>query len=140
MKKTHYKHGCDKGSNRAYYGGGYGLGPVVETIEETTCNDCARIIKKHGLRNRSEFPAIPTFDAVAEGRWKYSGGKEGCHLSFTCPVCGKRNHHGGEYGNPGGGDGHRCSHCSCWENGYFVREVIPANAESSYGRGKGRAS
>lgn len=74
---------------------------------------------------------IPEFEATPSGRWRYSSGTLGCHLSFTCPRCGRNNSHGGEYGNPGGGDGHRCSPCCCWPRGYFIREVRPGETNNA---------
>lgn len=66
---------------------------------------------------------VPVFKVVADGDFRYPGGKRGCHLVFQCPICRLVIHHGGVYGELGGGDGHRCSHCGCWPHGYFIREV-----------------
>jgi hypothetical protein len=121
MKKTHYKHGCSLGRWSEIHAND--TGPVVKTIEEVTCKNCISVIRKRGLKNRSEFPEIPTFEVIASGRFKYPRGKTGCHLSFTCPACGSKNSHGGEYEKIGEGDGHRVSHCGCWKKGYFIKEV-----------------
>lgn len=73
---------------------------------------------------------IPTFDVKAQdGPFRYGQTKDGvhipdgCHLVFTCPKCKKENLHGGEYKNKGAADGHRVSHCSCWPNGYYIKEI-----------------
>ena len=71
---------------------------------------------------------IPIFAVTASGNFKTfpkkgSENDRGCHLSFVCPKCGKKNMHGGTYGEPGTCDGHRASHCECWPLGYYIREV-----------------
>lgn len=121
-KRTHYKHGCHFGRMAAAY--------VFSTQAEQTqdiasvdCKDCLRIIKQFDLKPRSDFPDIPTFAAKAEGRYISTDGKEGCYLVFRCPVCGKENAHGGLFGDPGAGDGHRVAHCDCWEDGYYIEET-----------------
>jgi hypothetical protein len=73
---------------------------------------------------------IPVFEVRPEGMFYYprdkNGNREqGCHLVFTCPTCGVENVHGGAYGNPGAGDGHRVSHCQCWPRGYYICELKP---------------
>lgn len=66
----------------------------------------------------------PVFKVVPHGKFRYTGGKVGCYLVFKCPICRQFLHHGGYFGKPGGGDGHRCSHCACWRyHGYFLKEV-----------------
>lgn len=50
---------------------------------------------------------IPVFEVTRD--------THGC-AQFTCPRCGKTNHHGQ-------GDGHRVSHCGCWPNGYRLQTV-----------------
>ena len=73
----------------------------------------------------------PIFLVTAEGRWTSTSRPDGtrtpdgCHLVFTCPKCLTIIRHGGEYGWPGAADGHRCSHCRCWERGYYVQEAQP---------------
>ena len=69
----------------------------------------------------------PTFLVKPEGRFFYPRSEdgirlEGCHLVFECPRCGATNRHGGLYGKPGEGDGHRCAHCECWPHGYNIVE------------------
>lgn len=44
-------------------------------------------------------------------------------VSFKCPKCRKKNIHGGCNNSKGGGDGHRESHCRCWPQGYYIKEV-----------------
>lgn len=72
---------------------------------------------------------VPVFRVAPTGRFLYavrnSDGTRtvGCHLLFRCPSCKQVNVHGGLFQKPGGGDGHRCAHCNCWnEGGYFIRE------------------
>ena len=120
MKKIHFKHGCVRGR----YATVYSDTKLSESRTEVTCKICLDFLSKHNLRDRSEFEEIPTFDVVASGDFYYAGSSNrGCHLTFDCPVCGKINSHGGEYGILGGGDGHRCSHCECWKDGYYIHEV-----------------
>ncbi len=118
--KVHHPKGCGRGR--------YGGYPESLDPREVTCLVCRRYVEKHGLQPRSSFPDVPTFDVRPEGRFLYprrsDGTREtGCHLVFRCPVCGQENNHGGLYGQPGAGDGHRVSHCPCWERGYYIREV-----------------
>ncbi len=73
---------------------------------------------------------LPIFAVVAVGRFRQYGAYsvrlvDGCHLVFHCPRCKIRIAHGGTYGKPGDGDGHRCAHCACWPNGYYLREGTP---------------
>jgi hypothetical protein len=120
--KTHYIHGC----HLARYADvihAINVGPVVSDIAKVTCKACIKIIKKRNLKPRDAFPEIPTFDVTAEGWWQNPGSPPGCHLTFTCPVCGEKIVHGGYFDNPGAADGHRVSHCGCWEEGYYIREV-----------------
>ena len=73
---------------------------------------------------------IPTFEVKASGGPfvypELSNGArspDGCILTFKCPKCNQKNSHGGVYKKKGEGDGHRVSHCSCWPNGYYLREI-----------------
>lgn len=68
---------------------------------------------------------IPTFHVKARGGpFKNAGADlDGCHLVFECPVCEAKNVHGGTLGRKGFNDGHRLSHCPCWPNGYYIKEV-----------------
>ena len=68
---------------------------------------------------------IPTFEVKAEGKFKSRRDSKfySCYLVFECPKCHEIIHHGGVYGKKGGGDGHRVSHCRCWEKGYYIKEV-----------------
>ena len=73
---------------------------------------------------------LPTFEVMAKGGpYKYprrSDGirpPDGCSLVFTCPKCKKEQSHGGMYNQKGAGDGHRVSHCRCWPDGYYLKEV-----------------
>ena len=71
---------------------------------------------------------IPTFKVKAEGEFLYAPGTngkqiKGCHLVFECPLCENINVHGGTFGVKGDGDGHRVSHCGCWPDGYYIKEV-----------------
>lgn len=120
-KKTHYIHGCDRGKYRSCYG--TGVGPVTSDMSAVTCKTCLKIINKKKLQPKENFPEIPIFDVTAEGCWKTDDSKFGCHLVFTCPVCGTGIAHGGYYGKIGAADGHRTSHCLCWKKGYYIREV-----------------
>ena len=79
-----------------------------------------------------EVDGLPIFDVTAvDGPFRYpkrSDGtrpKDGCQLLFKCPKCGRENNHGGVYKRKGEGDGHRVSHCNCWPNGYYIKEVSP---------------
>ena len=65
----------------------------------------------------------PTFKVVAVGKFQYPSGKMGVHLTFKCPICRSTIRHGGEFGKPGAGDGHRTEHCGCWPRGYYIEEV-----------------
>ena len=65
-----------------------------------TCKACRRWMIKHRPWSRSDFPAVPTFEVQAEGRFRNRSGRWGCHLKFTCPLCGRRNTHGGFYDRP----------------------------------------
>lgn len=74
---------------------------------------------------------IPTFTVMARDMFEYAPGadgtcKQGCHLTFTCPICKGVNNHRGIYDEIGKGDGHRCSHCDCWPKGYYIKEVAVA--------------
>jgi len=95
----------------------------TDNIAEVTCLSCRRRIVMGGLRPRTNYPDVPTFEVHSEGRYQTFRGDWGTHLVFTCPCCGRENVHGGTYGKPGDGDGHRTSHCPCWPNGYVIREV-----------------
>jgi hypothetical protein len=121
-KSTHYKHGCNIGR--------YGQDEERKTdnLNSVTCKKCLGIIRAKGLKARSDFDEVPTFDVKPEGRFKHRGADDGCSLVFQCPVCGVKISHGGYYGQPGKADGHRASHCQCWEHGYFIREVNPQSA------------
>ncbi len=99
--KTHFFTGCSLGRHRGWGSRG---GPVTNELNHVSCLACLNIIKKKGLRPRSDFPDVPTFDAEP---WSHG-------LAFTCPCCGERNVHGQ-------GDGHRVSHCECWKRGYDIR-------------------
>lgn len=84
---------------------------------EVTCPSCLKTITRRGLRDRAEYPPIPTFLVkIVHGRT----------LGFRCPCCGGMNlHGGGDY--PGDGNGHRGSHCPCWRPlGYYIHEVPTA--------------
>jgi hypothetical protein len=121
-RKTHYIHGCDRGRNKTLYG--IRIGPVTSDLSEVDCKNCLKVIKKKNLQPRICFPEVPTFDVVAEGRYRNLGCPDsGCYLVFNCPVCGKKNIHGGYYGKIGEADGHRNPHCDCWEEGYYIREI-----------------
>lgn len=103
--KTHHVGGC-------WLGRSLSQGPR-RTLEvgEVTCQNCRHLIHRHKVRSRSEFPDTPTF-TVDERR------------SFTCQVCRKLNTHGA-------GDGHRLSHCNCWEpRGYFIARLTPQEGPS----------
>ncbi len=77
-------------------------------------------------------PGVPIFRVEATGPLRPKGtpplpcGRrldQECYLTFVCPLCDKRNIHGGYYKKPGKGDGHRCAHCFCWKpGGYYIRE------------------
>jgi hypothetical protein len=117
---VHHPFGCGRGR---YGGYRQSLDP-----RDVTCRACLRYVLKHRLRPRSDFPDVPTFEVRAEGRYRTKeNGRPawGCHLVFRCPVCGRENVHGGLYRRPGAGDGHRASHCDCWDHGYYIREVQP---------------
>ena len=66
-------------------------------------------------QSNSEMAEIPTFDAKRT--------EDGVCLVFRCPKCGEKNVHGAVNANKGAGNGHRASHCQCWEQGYYIREV-----------------
>ena len=65
---------------------------------------------------------LPLFEVKAEGRYVV-GGVLCCDLVFRCPRCRQLNRHGGFHGRPGLADGHRVSHCGCWADGYYIKEV-----------------
>jgi hypothetical protein len=120
--KVHYSPG-----NRGYWSHcprTYGTSwNTTSRLDDVTCRICLRAIARLGLRPREEFPDVPTFEVRPEGRFRCQSGGWGCYLVFRCPVCGHENNHGGSYDRPGEGDGHRVSHCGCWEGGYYIREV-----------------
>ena len=90
----------------------------VDDVDRVTCKSCLEIINNRGLKSRSRFPEIPTFEVATENwqhRLRDGTVDRGCQLTFTCPVCGKENYHGGSYG-------HRVSHCDCWSKGYNLKE------------------
>jgi hypothetical protein len=97
----------------------------TENMCDVTCLSCKRRFVSLDLRPRTNYADVPTFEVHAVGRYQTFRGDWGTHLVFRCPVCGQENVHGGTYGKPGDGDGHRTSHCSCWSNGYVIREVTP---------------
>jgi hypothetical protein len=116
-KRVHYRYRpCANGRYQA-------PSRLATDLVHVTCMVCQRLVCMDGLRPRSNYPDMPTFEVHAEGRYQTLRGDWGTHLMFRCPVCGKENVHGGTYGKPGDGDGHRTSHCSCWSNGYVIREV-----------------
>lgn len=82
-------------------------GPVSEDPADVTCRDCLRAIERLGIRPRSEFPEVPTFEVQAVNA---------VNVMFRCPRCGKENWHGK-------GDGHRVAHCGCWPRGYVIVEA-----------------
>jgi hypothetical protein len=58
--------------------------------------------------------------------------RDGIHIVFFCPVCGKENRHGAADLPPGSDHGHRSSHCDCWPLGYHLQEVdVPAHIANS---------
>lgn len=128
--KIHWRHGCRSEVHRTFWNGS---ARVTGQLELVTCVQCKNIIAKHelhDLRDRSEFPAVPTFDVRPSAetyrlRVRDESGRRlvECHLTFRCPVCLKVNHHGGIIGQRGACGGHRSSHCPCWRDGYFIREI-----------------
>lgn len=67
---------------------------------------------------------LPVFTVKAVGRFRYADGSIGTSLEFRCPICGVINRHGGFADRRGLADGHRLSHCRCWQDGgYFIRET-----------------
>lgn len=72
---------------------------------------------------------IPIFKVQSKGKFFGPAGPDGtrensCHLVFVCPKCKtKISHGGGKHDKIGDGDGHRVSHCPCWPNGYYIKEV-----------------
>lgn len=82
-------------------------------IENVTCKACLKFISKYRLKNRSTFDKCPTFEVKRLSK---------THIGLRCPCCAAILRHGG---GPfkGDGDGHRCSHCECWEHGYYLKEV-----------------
>lgn len=120
-KKIHYKYGCDRRLQRNNWGDL--LHNVTDDLQKVDCKYCLKIIKDKKLQPRSSFPEVPTFDVVAHGYWKHKEGEAQCYLTFTCPVCGQVNVHGGLYGKIGAADGPITSPCNCWEKDYYIREV-----------------
>jgi hypothetical protein len=114
--KVHHPNGCVRSKAGRFQ---MSLEP-----DEITCAACRRYVAKYGLQSRSKFPDCPTFDVRAEGKYfTKESGLWGCSLIFRCPCCGRENVHGGLYGRPGAGDGHRVAHCQCWKSGYYIREI-----------------
>ncbi|RLB76237.1 MAG: hypothetical protein DRH24_18230, partial [Deltaproteobacteria bacterium] len=97
--KTHYRKGC-RFAISPYFKTNKTI--ITDDLTKVTCGLCLQIIKEYYLVPRSEFSKIPTFQAKLS-----DSGKQ---LSFTCPVCGRRNVHGSI-------SGHHSSHCGCWEKG-----------------------
>jgi hypothetical protein len=119
--KIHYIHGCRKGR----YPDGY-LGDdylATKDLDAVTCKTCINQIIKKNLQPRASFPDVPTFEVTPEDRIFHRGRPDGCHLAFICPICGVKIIHGGYYEKPGSGDGHRVTHCGCWERGYYIKEI-----------------
>lgn len=108
-KTVHYENGCIRSHEN--YRGFY---KIITTIvfDEVTCGKCLDKINRLGLKERKDFPDMPTFEAKSNG-WNWF---------FTCPVCGRKNTHGP-------GSGHRVSHCGCWwEAGYIL---TPAGSDET---------
>lgn len=106
MSKVHF--------GRGFYSpcGNLGATPKLTMDHRmVTCKSCLAYIRRHGLEARGRFEEVPTFEVVRERR----------QLVFRCPCCGRVIRHGGGLA-VGEGDGHRTSHCGCWERGYFIRE------------------
>lgn len=82
----------------------FGFSFWTASLDSVTCKRCLARAQKLGLRDRSNFPDVPTFHVTPSGKGQ---------VKFTCPVCGKTNYHGK-------GDGHRAAHCGCWERGYIL--------------------
>ena len=66
MNKTHYFGGCLKGRYHTMCPR-YNVS-VTKDISQVTCKNCLKIIEKKNLQPRSNFPEVPTFSVVAEGR------------------------------------------------------------------------
>lgn len=106
--------------------------PTTNDKSQVTCGICLRRLAKLVLiPGPIEYrDGIPVFACEPKGRWRnplMSDGTrlpDGCYLVFTCPLCGTQLAHGGIYGKPGDGDGHRSAHCNCWPNGYYLREHL----------------
>jgi len=83
------------------------------------CTNLARLQK---IRRRTYFLENKEESFSAEGNppafeVKSSDGQ----LSFICQKCGKTNTHRSSEGL-----GYRTSHCSCWPDGYYIKEVSHA--------------
>lgn len=115
-KAVHFFRGCYKTKQ----GESFYLVPVTRELKEVTCCKCIDLILKRKLKPRTDFSEVPIFEVVSKKR---KNGMGTCDLVFNCPCCGKKNFHSGEQGNVGAADGHRISHCSCWVDGYYIREV-----------------
>ena len=109
-----------------------------------TCRDCLAALERvRQAEADGTFhytpEGVPVFQVRPEGRFRYPGRNPdgsrqyGCNLVFRCPRCRTMNRHGGEYGNPGAGDGHRAAHCGCWPDGYYLEEqrLAPTHAGRS---------
>ena len=100
--KIHYRkagNGCEYASSPQLYRNLM----ISDDMDNVTCSRCKNYIKKHNLKYRQEFPAIPTFKPESDGKFAI----------FQCPVCGIRHSHKWA-------SGHRSPHCDCWENSYYL--------------------
>lgn len=109
-RKMHLRHGGCRPSRCAW------SDRLTEKHAEVTCGTCRRLIRSRGLKERSDFPDVPTFTVQEIERFR-GGRLIGCR----CPVCGAMLTHGGGLKH-GDGDGHRCAHCDCWPRGYYISE------------------
>ena len=88
-------------------------------VEEVTCGCCLKRIRKLGLKNREDFPAMPTFEVTFCDDWVWAGVKRQS-VTFRCPVCGVDIRHGwSEDSNPDGES--RSPHCGCWDQDYIIK-------------------
>jgi len=107
--KVHYLYECR-------YFEEYG-GDTTNDLTKVTCKRCLGKIKKYNLQHRSNFAETPIFTVHVVEDFGHRA-----VIGLRCPVCGRMNTHNRD-DTPGDGNGHRCAPCSCWENGYYIREI-----------------
>ncbi len=90
---------------------------TTHRLSDVTCKNCLNRVKRQKLADPSNLPKIPTILAYETNRFR---GRR--TISGRCPTCGKTLHHSGGF-FPAQADGHRAAHCTCWPDGYIIRDA-----------------